>query len=151
MCQGSFEPRKLAEPLETGPRKKIHNPSRRVGEMGGEHCPSESLTDVEKDVDVVSPGKCDNGKEKKGRRRSMRGLLMKHCGLSISRSSPSLKTRKSPASASPKWLDSAGFGEDGDERFVDVKDEKWLEAHLGLRGWRRRNEVWGGSAMGRPL
>jgi hypothetical protein len=130
MCQGSFEPRKLAEPLETGTSKKIHNPRRRVGEMGGEHCPSESSTDVEKDVDMDSPGKYDNSnvKEKKGRRRSMKCLLMKHCGLNSPRSSLSFKTRKSPASASPKWL----------------------ETHLWLRG-KRRTGFWDGSAMGRPF
>ncbi|KAJ5775517.1 uncharacterized protein N7511_000528 [Penicillium nucicola] len=152
MCQAPFEPRKLAGPLETGPKKKILH-TRRIGEGRGI---ARSLTDGDKGVNVVSSRKRDGGgvdvdvsvKEKR-RRRSMKDLLMKHCGLNIPRSSLSLKTRKSSASASPKWLDSAGVGEDGDKGFVEVKDEKWLEAHLGSRG--RRNAVWGGSALGRPL
>ncbi|KAJ5317706.1 hypothetical protein N7508_002214 [Penicillium antarcticum] len=148
MCQAPFEPRKLAEPLETGPRR-AHD-TRKIGKSRGRECSSESSTDAEKDVDVVSPGKSGNVNVKEKKRRSMKGLLKKHCGLDIPRSSLSLKTRKSPASASTRWLDSAGAGEDGDEGFVDVKDEKWLEAHLGLRG-RRRNAIWGGSALGRPL
>jgi hypothetical protein len=149
MCQAEFRPRRLEGPLETGYRGRVSDTTD-VGEIGGGgDSMSESLTDVEKDV-VVSPGKDENDKMKeKKARRSMKGLLKKHCGLNIPRSSLSLKT-KSPASASPKWLDSTGLGDDGDEGFIDVKNEKWLEAHLGLRG-RRRNGAWGGTAMGRPL
>ena len=77
--------------------------------------------------------------EPKKNKRSMKTLLKRHCGLNIPRSSLSLKT----SSSSPKWLDSAGVGDD--EALVDMKREKLLDAHLqhhkkgnkgrGLRDW----------------
>ncbi|CAG8186772.1 unnamed protein product [Penicillium salamii] len=56
------------------------------------------------------------------KKRSMKALLKRHCGLNVPRSSLSLKT----SSSSPAWLDSAG----DDEALVEMKREKLLEVHL---------------------
>lgn len=67
------------------------------------------------------------------KKRSMKALLKRHCGLNIPRSSLSLKT----SSSSPAWLDSGD-----DEALVEMKSEKLLEVHLQdqkkskLRGFR---------------
>ncbi|CAG7971368.1 unnamed protein product [Penicillium salamii] len=55
------------------------------------------------------------------KKRSMKALLKRHCGLNIPRSSLSLKT----SSSSPAWLDSGD-----DEALVEMKREKLLEVHL---------------------
>ncbi|CAG8920287.1 unnamed protein product [Penicillium salamii] len=55
------------------------------------------------------------------KKRSMKALLKRHCGLNIPRSSLSLKT----SSSSPAWLDSGD-----DEALVEMKRERLLEVHL---------------------
>jgi hypothetical protein len=126
MCEAPFQaPKVLQEPLET---RDWRNKSTSIknGVHGSSDC---SSTSTKKYV----PKKNKN-------RRSVAGLWKKHCGLTISRSSLSFKAD----STSPKWLDSAGLGED--EGLVDMKNEKLLEVHL-QNG--KRNSIWGGGLRGR--
>ncbi|KAJ5350357.1 hypothetical protein N7541_008084 [Penicillium brevicompactum] len=107
MCEAPFEtPKSLQGPMQTGDWRD-QSTSIKNGYYKSSDC--SSITAVE---------------EPKKEKRSMKTLWKRHCGLNIPRSSLSLKT----SSSSPKWLDSAGVGDE--EALVDMKNEKLLEVHL---------------------
>lgn len=123
MCQSRFEaPKTLEAAMETTDWRKnstdIKNGYHNVD--GGDITPTE--------------------KDPKRNRRSMAAMFKRHCGLNIPRSSLSLKGDD----MSPRWLDSAGVGED--EALIDMRNEKLLGAHMQDQ---KKNSIKGGR-FGRP-
>lgn len=107
MCEAPFQtPKSLQGPMQTGDWRD-HSTTIKNGYYKSSDC--SSITAVE---------------EPKKNKRSIKTLWKRHCGLNIPRSSLSLKT----SAASPKWLDSAGVGDE--EALMDMKNEKLLEVHM---------------------